>query len=115
MSAITKYAVIGIRHDVYADIAAERQRQLDVEGWSPEHDDDEHKDGQLARAAACYANGGKVFELVGDGYPRHVWPWADTWWKPGDRRRDLIKAAALIVAEIERLDRAALSAEKESE
>lgn len=29
------------------------------------------------------------------------------WWKPGAPRRMLIKAAALIVAEIERLDRAA--------
>jgi hypothetical protein len=27
------------------------------------------------------------------------------WWKPKDRRRDLVRAAALIIAEIERLDR----------
>lgn len=27
------------------------------------------------------------------------------WWKPTNRRRDLVKAAALILAEIERLDR----------
>jgi len=32
--------------------------------------------------------------------------WAREWWKPKDRRRDLIRAAALIVAEIERLDHA---------
>jgi hypothetical protein len=38
-----------------------------------------------------------------------LWPWHDDWWKPKDRRRDLIRAAALIVAEIERLDRAAKS------
>lgn len=29
------------------------------------------------------------------------------WWKPKDRRRNLVKAGALIVAEIERLDRLA--------
>lgn len=34
------------------------------------------------------------------------WPWNGRWWKPTNRRRDLIKAGALIVAEIERLDRA---------
>ena len=31
--------------------------------------------------------------------------WSKDWWKPKDKRRDLIRAAALIVAEIERLDR----------
>ena len=31
-------------------------------------------------------------------------------WKPTDRRRDLVKAGALILAEIERLDRAACKA-----
>ena len=35
-------------------IAAERQRQVDVEGWTPAHDD-EHDEGELAIAAACYA------------------------------------------------------------
>jgi hypothetical protein len=37
----------------------------------------------------------------------HVWPWSREWWQPKDRRRDLVRAGALIVAEIERLDRAA--------
>ena len=35
-------------------IAKERQRQVSVEGWTPQHDD-EHKDGEMAIAAACYA------------------------------------------------------------
>jgi hypothetical protein len=39
------------------------------------------------------------------------WPWDLKWWKPTTPRRDLVKAAALIVAEIERLDRAALAPE----
>jgi hypothetical protein len=34
------------------------------------------------------------------------WPWSQDWWKPTNPRRDLVKAGALIAAEIERLDRA---------
>ncbi len=98
------------------DIAAERQRQIEGEGWTVEHDD-EHDDDSLAAAAACYANPFKII-LSGDG-PRVEeiddvdmplgWPesWDYNWWKPTDRRRDLVKAGALIVAEIERLDRLA--------
>ena len=80
------------------EIYAERRRQVDSEGWTPEHDDD-HRNGELADAAACYAlsdTGGSIGGL---------WPWDLSWFKPRDRRRDLIRAAALIVAEIERLDR----------
>jgi hypothetical protein len=35
-----------------------------------------------------------------------IWPWSPDWWKPRDARRNLERAAALIIAEIERLDRA---------
>jgi len=45
-----------------------------------------------------------------DQFWRHVcfvWTWERAWWKPTTRRRDLVKAGALILAEIERLDRAA--------
>src|SRR5207302_1652935 len=75
------------------DIAAERKRQIEVEGWDSQHDDN-HDNGELAKAAACYA--------VGDPME---WPWSLQWWKPRDRRRDLVRAGALIVAELERLDR----------
>jgi hypothetical protein len=77
------------------DVIDERQRQKDVEGWTPEHDDD-HANGEMARAAACYAIGRRV---------RTFWPWSEKWWKPKDRRRDLVRAGALIIAEIERFDR----------
>ena len=99
------------------DIAAERRRQIEAEGWTPEHDD-EHRAGALATAAACYAAPETVFygmSRAGPAYQTFIsyepaWPWADMWWKPsGDRRRDLVKAGALIVAEIERLDRASPS------
>jgi hypothetical protein len=80
------------------DIIEERQRQIEKEGWTPEHDD-EHWEGDLARAAACYAVAGPNAAL-----PLN-WPWEAHWWKPTDRRSSLIKAGALIAAEIERLDR----------
>jgi hypothetical protein len=87
------------------EIAGERRRQVEVEGWMPEYDD-LHTDGRLARAAVCYAmSAGRPFYTTLSKPP--WWPFAITWWKPTSRRRDLIKAAALIVAEIERLDRAA--------
>ena len=90
---------------VVSDIRAERARQVSVEGWTPAHDD-QHAGGDLAVAAACYAfsGSGQRFEATLD-QPAAVWPWDRIWWKPKDRRRDLVRAAALIVAEIERLDR----------
>ena len=36
------------------DVAAERKRQIEVEGWTAEHDD-YHPPGELAQAGACYA------------------------------------------------------------
>lgn len=89
------------------DIAAERLRQVEAEGWSPDHDD-KHTNCELATAAACYAIGSPLLMLPGqDGKPLYIWPWDLEWWKSTDPRRDLVKAGALIVAEIERLDRAA--------
>lgn len=85
-----------------ADVLAERRRQIEKEGWTPEHDD-EHSEGQMASAAACYA---LASYLGNDWSPAEHWPWDAEWWKPSDRRRNLVKAAALILAEIERLDRA---------
>jgi len=96
---------------VIDEIAAERRRQIEAEGWTPEHDDT-HGDGSLAAAAAAYAEHAADWARAADfrTYPRalapRIWPWSTKWWKPKDRRRDLIRAAALIVAEVERLDRA---------
>jgi hypothetical protein len=101
---------------VLDEIEAERKRQISKEGWSIEHDDD-HGDGSLADAAACYAATTRPFkaeEFAGVGYRPYttysdLWPksWADHYFKPRkSRRRRLIIAAALLVAEIERLDRA---------
>lgn len=84
---------------VIDEIAAERRRQIEVEGWTLEHDD-RHAEGQLALAAAVYA-----MSAGGRDAAWWHWPWSARWLKPTTPRRDLIKAAALIVAEIERLDR----------
>jgi hypothetical protein len=87
------------------DIAAERKRQREVEGWTTGHDDG-HDTGEMAGAAACYALS-TIKHWAKDQVIKMMWPWADEWWKPKDRRRNLVRAAALIVAEIERIDRAA--------
>lgn len=94
-----------------ADVISERRRQVEAEDWTPEHDDD-HATGDLAVAGACYAMEGSSHDVdshfprttLPDGVPK-AWPWSDDWWKPKDRRRNLVRAAALIIAEIERLDR----------
>ncbi|EOC5507232.1 TPA: hypothetical protein ACLG1F_000668 [Pseudomonas aeruginosa] len=94
----------------WLDVQAERRRQITAEGWTPEHDD-EHADGQMARAAACYALAGS--SAPNDGTAALLvslaWPWDEQWWKPSTPRRDLVKACALALAEIERLDRAGIS------
>jgi hypothetical protein len=90
------------------EVAAERQRQIEVEGWTADHDDT-HTHEEMALAAAMYALPAFARNLFigmnGDTILERLWPWEIKWWKPEKRRRNLIKAAALLVAEIERLDR----------
>jgi hypothetical protein len=96
---------------VVAEIAAERRRQIKVEGWTAEHDD-QHDCGELAFAAACYAQTAAIRQCndehiaPGDHGSPSGWPFEADAWKPRNSRDELIRAAALIVAEIERLDRA---------
>ena len=93
------------------DVLAERRRQIDVEGRTTESDD-RHIDCQLARAAATYALCTEPGQLKLQGIT--VWPWGPHWWKFTDYRRNLVKSGALIVAEIERVDRAAIAAKAAS-
>ena len=93
-------------------IAQERQRQITVEGWTPEHDDN-HEDGELAVVAALYAlpkgyrnihagpNG--ISNILRVLFPS-TWDWFK-WWKPTpeNRIKELAKAGALIAAEIDRI------------
>lgn len=83
-------------------IAAERNRQIEAEGWTPEHDD-EHTRGEMVDAAACYCF---------PGLKDQFWPsgWDASWFKPGPASasgtiRNLVKAGALIAAEIDRIQR----------
>ena len=88
-----------------ADVLAERRRQQVSEGWSVERDDNYTRQ-QLPSAAMCYA-------LHNDPtWAPTAWPWADVWWKPTNPRQNCVKAAALLIAEIERIDRAAVAASK---
>lgn len=103
---------------VALDVARARHHQVAVEGWTPQHDDN-HDAGELARAAAVYAlcaagdaQDRDVMEAHGyDGVGSiisKIWPaeWDTAWLKPKTRRLDLVRAAALIMADIERIDRA---------
>lgn len=96
-------------------IAEERQRQKDVEGWTAEHDAKNVND-EMARAAAVYALPWPLRHprlVIEGGCPEH-WPiqtWAAKWFKPApknaligpERIRELVKAGALVAAEIDRL------------
>lgn len=91
-----------------SDVAAERQRQVEAEGWTPEHDD-AHETGELLEAAKAYFTHATDRALVrpgGDlaGIP-FAWPWDKKWWKPKTPRQDLVRAAALALAEIDRIKR----------
>lgn len=79
---------------------AERYRQIEGEGWSIEHDDS-HLTGELGRAGAAYALHAGTESV---STPAEC-PWNGQWWKPGGRRRDLVRAAALVIAEGEKFDR----------
>lgn len=90
--------------DGAALIRTERERQQQVEGWTPQHDDD-HDDGEMASAALGYI-GASQREHGSKMRMPATWPWALAWWKPSDDPiRNLVKAGALIAAEIDRLQR----------
>ncbi|WP_244859015.1 hypothetical protein [Pseudomonas aeruginosa] len=84
----------------WLDVQAERRRQIEAEGWTPEHDD-LYCAAELPRAAAAY-----ILNGANDEAPA-IWPFVAKWWKPRDARSNYVRASALILAEIERLDRAA--------
>lgn len=91
-------------------IRAERDRQIEKEGFGSDRDD--KYDGELASAAVCYAMNDRQRHSLDHLYTDrsdvpNYWPWASHWWKPSpdDRIRELTKAGALIAAEIDRLRR----------
>lgn len=98
-------------------ITAERERQISQEGFTAEHDK-QYRRGDLAAAGAAYALDAvsrygdcpeKIKTVLG-GAARACVPflWAGPngkWWKPTpeDDIRQLVKAATLIAAEIDKL------------
>lgn len=86
------------------DIASERQRQIEVEGWTDAHDD-QHDKGEIAQAAGAYALASTYYQADPYSAVLSIWPWSRAWLKPKNPRVDLVRAGALIIAEIERLDR----------
>lgn len=107
-------------------IAIERKRQINEENWDQEHDD-EHTDCSLLLAAICYAAPVRIYvkEDFARGYT-YFDPWPDSWMSRYDKRPEcddgntipnpvaysdkkrldlLVKAGALIAAEIDRLNR----------
>ena len=88
-------------------IAAERTRQTQLKGWSDEHDM-QHCLGELSLAALCYARVANALvrwgpEKVNFDVPDD-WPWAEKFWKPSPEPvRNLVKAGALLAAEIDRI------------
>lgn len=109
----TRAAPTGQTPQAWLDVQAERKRQVEVEGWTPEHDD-EHACDEIAAFACFYAMppAARDWDASSTGYGdtlgEAILPEG---WEPktGDRRRDLVKACALAMAEIERLDRAGIS------
>ena len=106
------------------DVVNERNRQIEEEGWNKDHDSS-HTDSSLALAGACYAIPDKLLKMEKRSYAVDVairgdtpiwkymkekvpklWPesWHIMWWKPKTRRENLVRSAALIIAEIDRLD-----------
>ncbi|MGC6827847.1 hypothetical protein ACP0H4_11240 [Pseudomonas aeruginosa] len=97
----------------WLDVQAERRRQVEAEGWTPEHDD-EHACDEIAAFACFYAMppAARDWDTSSTGYGdtlgEAILPEG---WEPktGDRRREMVKACALTLAEIERLDRAGIT------
>lgn len=89
-------------------IADERDRQIEKEGWTAAHDDTTgHQNGEMIDAALSYIRAAINYDHPAMRNPPKEWPWERQWWKPAPTPlRNLVKAGALIAAEIDRLIRA---------
>lgn len=99
-------------------IAAERKRQIEKEGWTADHDR-QHVFGELALAAVCYAAPRKIYvreedsdqTVYRDPWPK-TWSWGNDKRGQHDRITALVKAGALIAAEIDRLQAEAVTTDE---
>lgn len=92
--------------DVLAKIREKRDRQKTVHGWTPAHDD-HHTCGEIAIAAIPYIQAAHQTDLgLLEEELLVFWPWMEN--QPNLKQpveELLINAAALLVAELERLGR----------
>lgn len=90
-------------------IFEERVRQVMDEGYGARHDD-EHRVGEIIAAAECYARVAEIQVRTGAKVPPcflpKTWPWEKEAWKPSlDPVENLVKAGALLAAEVDRIHR----------
>lgn len=92
----------GTLRDAVIDVVTERERQITQEGYTPEHDD-RHVLGQLRDGAIAYALADRRCTRDAEALI-NFWPFDD---EPKHKgyRRNLVIAAAMLIAEIERIDR----------
>lgn len=90
-------------------IEIERNRQIEQLGYDIKHDELYSKN-ELADAAICYACAPEIRdqddEETGTSLNVVLWPWDEKYWKPtpNDRKKELVKAGALIAAQIDRIN-----------
>ena len=85
-------------------IADERDRQISEEGWTAEHDSG-HTSGELSLLAACYILKNYTFAVFEKRIESELFAYwgSDEWIKYKNPIKDLIRAGALIAAEIDRI------------
>lgn len=100
------------RSEAFALVETERERQIS-KGFDIKHDDS-YNLGELAGAAASYAlactplvGEPDLYTVAGDGKSMPVtWPWDHKYWQPESEKENLVKAGALIMAQLEKVIRA---------
>ena len=100
-------------------IAEERKRQIEIEGYTQQHDA-EHPVSELISAAGAYLRSANLHLLSESFEPssswhktnepfywnevKRLWPWDEKTFKPTTALRDFVKTGALIAAIIDRLN-----------
>lgn len=84
-------------------ISEERERHFTEEGWTIKDDIAYNSPYKLIHAAICYATPADDRALNHDESMPYNWPFKPSWWRPtpNDRVKELVKAGALIAAQID--------------
>lgn len=87
-------------NSIIAEIIAERNHQINDKGYTFKNDD-AYINNELIDASIAY-----ILNATGNAtLATDCWPWNLEYFKPSEKRRDIIKAIALLIAEVERIDR----------